>query len=304
MASLNLLPKKIDDFQSVEYWDNFFTQLHETTFEWYGETDDVWQVLQHYITKDDVILHVGNGNSNIIQDLYQLHSFTKAEAIDISQVAVDEMRIKSKHMEGLKFTLMDVTAMTYESDSFDHVMDKAVFDAMMHDSSEETTAMALKMAGEIDRVLKPSTSIKSHYYFSVSLAQTHILELFLSIIKKYNWSVEIKAIYPKSTGSELLPFLFIFTMDGANKVTVHLSEGPVSDTNVSIDWIEGHMNTLRKAFAERIKQLKQRTLVVIHVKPWEAETDLSLVADKIRAMDWDGVTWTDQKIVPIGFGIH
>ena len=39
------------------------------------------------------------------------------------------------------------------------------------------------------------------------------------------------------------------------------------------------------------------------VKPWDDETDLKVMEEKVRAIEIDGLEWTASKLVEIGYGI-
>ena len=47
------------------------------------------------------------------------------------------------------------------------------------------------------------------------------------------------------------------------------------------------------------------SLVYFDVKPWDAEVDLSSLAQKISLLSIDGVSWLDTwKLIPLAFGIN
>ncbi len=48
-----------------------------------------------------------------------------------------------------------------------------------------------------------------------------------------------------------------------------------------------------------------KSIILFEVKPWEADDDLDALAEKILAIEQDGLLWkTEYKKEPIGFGIH
>jgi translation elongation factor EF-1beta len=48
----------------------------------------------------------------------------------------------------------------------------------------------------------------------------------------------------------------------------------------------------------------EKSLVVLEVKPWEADTDLKMVWEKIREYKQEGLTWGETyKLEPVAFGI-
>lgn len=58
--------------------------------------------------------------------------------IDVSGVAIKQMKAKSVGREGLEYVQMDATNTTFKDGEFNVVLDKGTLDALMTDSSEET----------------------------------------------------------------------------------------------------------------------------------------------------------------------
>ena len=65
-----------------------------------------------------------------------------------------------------------------------------------------------------------------------------------------------------------------------------------------------------KKKAEEAKEKKKKaapvakSLIIWEVKPWGEETDLQFLADKILAIEMDGLFWkTEWKKEPVAFGI-
>jgi len=40
------------------------------------------------------------------------------------------------------------------------------------------------------------------------------------------------------------------------------------------------------------------------VKPWDDETDMKLLEEKVRSVNCDGMIWGVSKLVPLAYGIH
>jgi elongation factor 1-beta len=60
------------------------------------------------------------------------------------------------------------------------------------------------------------------------------------------------------------------------------------------------------AKAGKVKKAKEveKSLVVLEIKPWEADTDLEMVWNKIREYKQEGLTWGETfKLEPVAFGI-
>jgi translation elongation factor EF-1beta len=58
-----------------------------------------------------------------------------------------------------------------------------------------------------------------------------------------------------------------------------------------------------KVKSDKVKPV-EKSLVVLEVKPWEADTDLKMVWEKIREYQQEGLTWgATFKLEPVAFGI-
>ncbi|CAM9745278.1 unnamed protein product, partial [Heterosigma akashiwo] len=48
----------------------------------------------------------------------------------------------------------------------------------------------------------------------------------------------------------------------------------------------------------------ERTQIVVEIKPWEAECDLTALSEEIKKIQKDGLVWGEgMKLVPVAFGI-
>lgn len=47
-----------------------------------------------------------------------------------------------------------------------------------------------------------------------------------------------------------------------------------------------------------------KSSVLLDVKPWDDETDMKLMEQKVRSIEMDGLLWGAAKLVPVGYGIH
>ncbi|XP_005163652.2 eukaryotic translation elongation factor 1 delta a (guanine nucleotide exchange protein) isoform X7 [Danio rerio] len=65
--------------------------------------------------------------------------------------------------------------------------------------------------------------------------------------------------------------------------------------------------------AERVKEYSQRkakkpaliakSSILLDVKPWDDETDMSKLEECVRSVQMDGLLWGASKLVPVGYGI-
>merc|ERR1712048_880118 len=61
-----------------------------------------------------------------------------------------------------------------------------------------------------------------------------------------------------------------------------------------------------KAYHEKKSKKPQviaKTSVLLDVKPWDDETSLDEMLEKVKSIEMDGLTWGASKKVPIGYGI-
>lgn len=127
-------------------------------------------------------------------------------AVDFSEPVIREMKEKNALVRpGLRFEVMDVTAMGLPSSSVDVVLDKGLLDAMIADGDEAALAGVDKLFAEVVRVLKPGGR-----YLIISLAQAHVLDKILATFNDgaTGCSVEVGVLTRAGEGSKLPPFLF------------------------------------------------------------------------------------------------
>lgn len=62
-----------------------------------------------------------------------------------------------------------------------------------------------------------------------------------------------------------------------------------------------------KAYAEKKSKkpvLIAKSSIVLDVKPWDDETDMKEMEQKVRTITMDGLVWGASKLVPVGYGIN
>ena len=47
-----------------------------------------------------------------------------------------------------------------------------------------------------------------------------------------------------------------------------------------------------------------KSIIIFDVKPWDDETDLEVMKEKVLSIAMDGLVWGTAKFVPIGYGIR
>jgi elongation factor 1-beta len=71
---------------------------------------------------------------------------------------------------------------------------------------------------------------------------------------------------------------------------------------------EAEISRRAKELAEKKKAagkapLVMKSAVLIDVKPWDDETDMKMLEEKVREIVLDGLEWKAGKLLPIGYGI-
>lgn len=62
-----------------------------------------------------------------------------------------------------------------------------------------------------------------------------------------------------------------------------------------------------KAYAEKKSKkaaVIAKSSIVLDVKPWDDETDMKQMEEKVRTITMDGLVWGASKLVPVGYGIN
>lgn len=62
-----------------------------------------------------------------------------------------------------------------------------------------------------------------------------------------------------------------------------------------------------KAYAEKKSKkpaLIAKSSIILEVKPWDDETNMKELEDKVRTITMDGLVWGAGKLVPVGYGIN
>ena len=214
-----LLPKETSDFSADDYWEKFFKKRDNLPFEWYGDYENIKLLLEKYIKPKDNVLQIGCGNSALAEQLFD-SGFRSLSNIDLNDTVIKQMKKRNaKSRPGLHFEQMDATALRYENDSFNVVLDKGTSDALISSSSKdqfETSASEdvlklnnnfdtletslndedlknLKLFSEADRVL-----IASGRFICVTLAQPIVLrKILFYFMKKSNCGFIVKMHHVK-----------------------------------------------------------------------------------------------------------
>jgi len=217
--------------------------------------------------------------------------------------------------------------LSFAGGSFDVVVDKGLFDALMENdggglggpsSSWERTRT---LFSESSRVLCDGGS-----YVCVSLGESHVIRLIVDASATWGTTLRIYEVPPlESDSSGMRPFAFVLTKraDGApsgvgQRVEFHREDGFMTMVGPDAREVGVILEESRAAFRARRGvpsnmpggEPARSSLAQIHVKPLDDETDLSALAARIAGADgrccggkFSGLAWRENEIVPIGYGL-
>ncbi|KAI8427432.1 hypothetical protein MSG28_001976, partial [Choristoneura fumiferana] len=151
----------------------------------YGEYLELCSHLHKYIKQTDNILITGCGNSGLSADLYDV-GFSNITNIDVSEVAIKQMKNVNAQRTKMKFICMDALNTSFQNDEFNVVLDKGTLDALMPDDTKETNDTIDKYFSEIKRVLKLGGR-----FVCISLLQVHILNKLLATFCDKSWMFRV-----------------------------------------------------------------------------------------------------------------
>jgi hypothetical protein len=144
--------------------------------------------------------------------------------IDFSEQVIEVMRTENALRADMKWEIMDMTHISYESESYDAVVDKGALDALMSVNSEEVKAQAVNMFEGIHRVLSNRGK-----YMCITLAEDYIISHLLGYFTSngcYDISIHILT---SDTPSPFKPFLIIIAKSSSSPLTS--SNDPVINVN-------------------------------------------------------------------------
>jgi ubiquinone/menaquinone biosynthesis C-methylase UbiE len=144
---------------------NFWRIRYDNTknsFDWYEDYETLSPIIKQLnLSKRSTILHIGIGNSEFSEKMYD-EGYKKSYNIDFARNVIHYMKQRNKRLRSnMIFETMNVLNLNYEDNQFDIVFDKAVFDCVL--CGIDADSKANKFMKEIYRVLKPNG-----YYFLVS----------------------------------------------------------------------------------------------------------------------------------------
>lgn len=180
-----VLPRSNKIYGSKEYWEERFET--EQDFDWLLSYHQLAPQLEPFFDKKRKnlkVLIVGCGNAPFSADLYQSGLTHNIVNTDYSKTVIESMRAKHAEscpeMQWLVVDMLDMSS-SFEEESFDIVIDKAVMDTLLTGEGDvwnpnpEVVQKADTMCRQISRVLKSNGGI----FLQISLAQPHFRRKYL-----------------------------------------------------------------------------------------------------------------------------
>ena len=149
------------NYSDKEYWRSRYQDI-QGPFDWYDTYETISPIIKQLnLSKRSTILHIGIGNSEFSEKMYD-DVYKKSFNIDYARNVIHYMKERNKKLRAsMTFETMDVLDMLYVDDQFDVVFDKAVFDCILCGIDAEKKANIFM--SEVFRVIKPNG-----YYFLIS----------------------------------------------------------------------------------------------------------------------------------------
>ena len=149
------------NYSDKNYWRIRYENI-ASSYEWYDDYETISPIIKQLkIPKRSTILHIGIGNSEFSEKMYD-EGYKKSYNIDYARNVIHYMKQRNKRLRSsMIFETMNVLDLDYEDNQFDIVFDKAVFDCVLCAVDADNKANIFMK--EIYRIIKPNG-----YYFLVS----------------------------------------------------------------------------------------------------------------------------------------
>jgi len=143
-------------WNGLEFWNSVYAAAQGgkgATYEWIAGHEDLKAILEEVVARDwaSRILHVGCGISTLPELMYD-DGYSNIVNIDISDEAIELMRLRNVERPGMTWLEMDATTMTFADGSFDLVLDKSLLDPLL--CAKDAQEVVAAYMGEVIRVLR------------------------------------------------------------------------------------------------------------------------------------------------------
>lgn len=123
-----------EKFKEKQYWDERYET--EETFDWFCQLSSFEHLLFQHIEPSDRILNLGCGNSSLSASLY-VKGYENIENMDFSQTVISRMKERMCYaMPNMKWHVMDMLDLAFDSGGFDVVLDKGSMDSLLVDQGD------------------------------------------------------------------------------------------------------------------------------------------------------------------------
>mmetsp|Transcript_47641 Transcript_47641/g.137092 ORF Transcript_47641/g.137092 Transcript_47641/m.137092 type:complete len:378 (+) Transcript_47641:60-1193(+) len=159
-------------YANPRYWDDYYNRTsEEETYDWYGTWDTpiddkgafvprgasapqaakvLGDLLRPYLGKERDILMLGCGNSDMSEKMY-FEGFEGITNIDVSEKLLANLRARLQDKTPkMRWVYMNASALTFEDQTFDVIIDKGTLDAI-----EANRPLLLAAVSETHRALRP-----------------------------------------------------------------------------------------------------------------------------------------------------
>lgn len=316
--------------QTSEFWDEWFEIVcldNHRPFEWYCSVEEVVRVLRYLLYQDASsadepprMIHPGSGNSLLPVQLRDHYSFPhKHFVVDISKVALDEMRLIHDHAarglqtEGnntIEYLLGNVLEppLPLESDSFQAWVDKGLIDALFKDSGSDSSNQCKTLFDEGHRLLKSVEGI----LFIVTMGEDHSLKLIIEnwCLKEdlcHRWHNILHIFEMQPVSGTMRPFGFAMRKrsetDSSMDLSVvwHTLDDSTEHILLDSEDIEKIYESLRSKVISSREAFKldatgtssskgtHLLLVTLEIKPFATDEDLRAIGEAITKVSWHSV---------------
>ena len=142
--------RNVADYGRMQFWDDKYLQDTEP-FEWYYPYQYFRQPILDNIPLDGLVMVAGCGSSYMIEDM-AADGYEKLVGVDISRVAVGQMKVRCADLPHLSFELHDLTDTMIPDETYDGVVDKALFDSII--CSDGGELHVTQYIAELERMTK------------------------------------------------------------------------------------------------------------------------------------------------------
>jgi len=243
----NPVPHNNRTYADKAYWEERFS--HESSYEWLTGFEELQPILTSHIHRNDRILVVGCGNSELSGDLYRA-GYEDITNIDFSSTVIQRQRERHAHQPRMKWLCMDMLAMTFPPSSFTVVLDKCTMDALTTregspwSPSPPTRSSVHLLLSSISALLPPGGR-----YIQVSFSQPHFRLRYLHRIA-YRWTIDTEQLPHGLTST------FIFTATKGEPLTpdsAYRDGGWSDDEGEGDETVEGVLSSDDESVLTRIQ---------------------------------------------------